>query len=148
MMIQCHGFGVVLWSSDFEKSSNSNMVILWKKRRKALFNNISRNSFCHGTWKSSFQVLYKYFFYRTLIYRKSTIFSPKYIPIPDPSLNNSMQRTDNSPMILEDIMGYVQSPSTPKMFVSWCVAEFDNSSGKFLKVLAFLLFLTGNTEGL
>ena len=53
-----------------------------------------------------------------IIHRKSTIFSPKYIPIPDPSLNNSMQRTDNSPMILEDIMGYVQSPSTPKMFVS------------------------------
>ena len=60
----------------------------------------------------------------------------------DPSLNNSMQPTDNSPMILEDIMGSVQSPSTPKMFVSWCVAEFDNRSGKFPKVLAFLLFLT------
>ena len=78
MMIQCHGFGFVLWSSDFEKSSNSNMAILWQKKDEKPCSTIlvaeTHFAMALGNPVGTFSTEH-------IIYRKSTNFPPKYIAI-------------------------------------------------------------------
>ena len=77
-MIQCHGFGFVLWSSDFEKSSNSNMAILWQKKDEKPCSTIlvAETHFAMALGNPVFKYYKSTFSTEHIIHRKSTIFPP------------------------------------------------------------------------